>query len=117
MCCDEKLETIDYLVSGCSVLMPNEYKNGHDRVGQYLLWKLWIHYSISTLSNWYEHHHEPVTGGKVSQSYGIFLLTLVVLYKQIILTLLSETKGTVDVSSLRCVYLQTIILHEKCLRH
>jgi len=62
--CDEKLETIDHLVSGCSILTPNEYKNRHDRVGQYLHWKIFRHYSISTPSNWYEHHPDPVTEGK-----------------------------------------------------
>ena len=49
---------------GCSILTPNEYKNRHDRVGQYLHWKICRHYSISTPSNWYEHHPDPVTEGK-----------------------------------------------------
>ena len=33
--CDEKFETVDHLVSGCSVLAPKECKSHHDRVGQY----------------------------------------------------------------------------------
>ena len=32
--CEDKVETIDHLVSGCSILTPNEYTNRHDRVGQ-----------------------------------------------------------------------------------
>ena len=40
--CDEKLDAIDRLVFGCSILTPNEYKNGHDRVGQYLHWKIFF---------------------------------------------------------------------------
>ena len=62
--CEDKLETIDHLVSGCSVLTPNEYKYRHDRVGQYLHWKILNYFSIETNSNWYEHHPEPVTEGK-----------------------------------------------------
>ena len=62
--CEDKLETIDHLVSGCSVLTPNEYKNRHDRVGQYLHWKIINHFSIETNSNWYEQHPEAVTEGK-----------------------------------------------------
>ena len=34
--CGEKVETIDHLISECSVLTPGEYKKRHDRVGQYL---------------------------------------------------------------------------------
>ena len=34
--CADKVETIDHLVSGCSILTPEEYKTRHDRVGQYL---------------------------------------------------------------------------------
>ena len=62
--CDEKLETVDHLVSGCSVLAPKEYKSRHDRVGQYLHWRICKYYLISTTANWYEHHPEPVTEGK-----------------------------------------------------
>ena len=38
--CDNYIEAVDHLVSGCPVLAPNEYKNRHDRVGQYLHWKI-----------------------------------------------------------------------------
>ena len=62
--CEDKVETIDHLVSGCSILTPNEYKNRHDRVGQYLHWKICKHFSIGTQGNWYEHHPAPVTEGK-----------------------------------------------------
>lgn len=62
--CEERIETIDHLVSGCSILTPGEYKNRHDRVGQYLHWKICNHFSIKTQSNWYEHHPDAVTEGK-----------------------------------------------------
>ena len=41
----------------------HEYKNRHDRVGQYLHWKICKEYSIDTNPNWYKHHLEPVTEG------------------------------------------------------
>ena len=34
--CDQYDETVDHLVSGCPVIRPSEYKNRHDRVGQYI---------------------------------------------------------------------------------
>ena len=59
--CDERMVTIDHLVSGCSILTPGEYKNRHDRVGQYLHWKICNHFSIKAQSEWYKHHPEPAT--------------------------------------------------------
>ena len=59
--CDKALETVDHLVSGCSVLAPSEYLNRHDRVGKYIHWKLCKHYGIKTVKNWYEHNPDPVT--------------------------------------------------------
>ena len=32
-------ETIDHLISRCTILAPNEYKNRRNRVGQYIYWK------------------------------------------------------------------------------
>ena len=46
--CGEKLETIDHLISGCSFLTPGEYKRRHDRVGQYLHWRICNHFKVST---------------------------------------------------------------------
>ena len=59
--CDESVETIDHIISGCSVLAPNEYKNRHDRLGQYIHWKMCQHYGKNVPNKWYEHHPEPVT--------------------------------------------------------
>ena len=62
--CDDKIETIDHLVSGCPILAPGEYTNRHNRVGQYLHWKICQHFNIETKTpNWYEHHPDPVTEG------------------------------------------------------
>ena len=62
--CDQYDETIDHLVSGCSVLTPNEYKNRHDRVGQYLHWKICKHYNTPHAEKWYEHKSPPVVEGE-----------------------------------------------------
>ena len=45
------------------MLAPTEYKARHDRVGQYLHWKICRHYKIQTVEEWYKHQPEPVTEG------------------------------------------------------
>ncbi|XP_063585774.1 uncharacterized protein LOC134763144 [Penaeus indicus] len=62
--CDTHKETIDHLISGCPVLALNEYKNRHDRVGQYLHWTICNSYNIKTCEHWYEHKSEPVVEGE-----------------------------------------------------
>ena len=62
--CDKFTETIDHLISSCSILAPTEYKNRHDRVGQYLHWTICKHYRLSTPTNWFEHHPQPVVEGE-----------------------------------------------------
>ena len=42
-------------------MAPTEYKTRHDRVGQYLHWKICNFYGKETERNWYEHHPDPVT--------------------------------------------------------
>ena len=61
--CDNYTETVDYLVSGCPVLAPNEYKARHDRVGQYLHWKICKSYKIETCEHRYEHKPQLVVEG------------------------------------------------------
>ena len=56
-------KTVDHLVSGCPVLAPNKYKNRHDRVGQYLHWKICKSYKIETCEHWYKHKPQPVVEG------------------------------------------------------
>ena len=62
--CDKSNETVDHLVSGCPILAPNEYKNKHDRVGQYIHWKVCREYGIENVEKWYEHKPEPITENK-----------------------------------------------------
>ena len=60
---DDKTETIDHIVAGCSVLAATEYKSRHDRIGQYFHWTICKYYEAPYARNWYEHHPEPVTEG------------------------------------------------------
>lgn len=71
---NEKLESIDHTVAGCSVHAPTEYKTRHDRFGQYLNWDIYRQYNIPHPKNWYEYHPEPVTAGQnviILWDYGI----------------------------------------------
>ena len=58
--CSTSTETNDHLISGCTILAPNEYTNRHNRVGQYIHWKICNHYNIETPNKWYEHKPLPV---------------------------------------------------------
>lgn len=49
--CDEHPETIDHLVSGCTILVAIEYKTQHDNVGQYLHCKIYNLYMKETARN------------------------------------------------------------------
>ena len=59
--CKKKDETVDHLISACEVLAPKEYTIRHNRVGQYIHWKVCKHYQIPVTENWYEHHPKEVT--------------------------------------------------------
>ena len=64
--CDKFVETIDHIVSGCPILAANEYQNRHDRVAQYLHWKICQHYGAKHAKHWYEHKPEPVVETKIA---------------------------------------------------
>ena len=53
-------ETVDQLVFDCPAIRPTEYKNRHNRVSQYILWKICQHYQAPYHKKWYEHKLEPV---------------------------------------------------------
>ena len=57
--CNTSTKTIDHFISGCTILAPNEYTNRHNRVGQYIHWKICNHYNIETPEKWYEHKPLP----------------------------------------------------------
>ena len=62
--CQQTEESVDHLITGCSTLAHTEYKNRHDRVGQYLHWKICRHYGLPCHEKWYEHKPPPVLEGK-----------------------------------------------------
>ena len=53
-------------LSGCSALIPNEYKVRHDRVGQHLRCKISNWYGLRTAGNSHEHHSDPVVEGGIA---------------------------------------------------
>ena len=57
--CNTSTGTIDHLISGCTILALNEYKNRHNRVGQYIHWKICNHYDTETPGKLYEHRPLP----------------------------------------------------------
>ena len=59
--CSEHQETINHLVSGCPTLAINEYMIRHNKVAQYIHWKVCQHYELRVADHWYEHQAMPVT--------------------------------------------------------
>ena len=59
--CHQHQETIDHLVSGCPTLAKSEYIVRHNKVAQYIHWKVCQHYGIKASNRWYEHETPPVT--------------------------------------------------------
>ena len=41
-------------------MTPNEYLQRHDRVGQYIHWKICQHYNAPYAKNWYKHNSQKV---------------------------------------------------------
>ena len=58
--CDEKIETIDHLISGCSVLAKTEYLKRHNKIAQYIHWNVCRFYKLEVSDNWYDHVTPPV---------------------------------------------------------
>ena len=59
--CTQYGETIDHLILGYPTLALNEYLNRHNRVAQYLHWKIYKHDGAQHAENWYEYQPEAVT--------------------------------------------------------
>ena len=72
--CDQCDETVDHLVSGCPVICPTQYKNRHDRVSQYIHWKVCQHYKVPYHKNWYEHKPEPTVETESTTIHWVALL-------------------------------------------
>ena len=44
---------IIYIISGCSILAPTEYTKRHNRVANYICWKICKYFEIDTKSKYY----------------------------------------------------------------
>ena len=69
--CDQYDETVDHLVSSCPVICPNEYKNRHDRVGQYIHWKVCQHYKARHHKTGMNRNQNLLLKQRAPQSFGI----------------------------------------------
>ena len=58
--CNIRTETINHFISGCTILAPDENTNRHNRVRQYMHWKICNHYDAETPDKWYEQKLSPV---------------------------------------------------------
>ena len=58
--CNKSTKTIDHLISKHTILVPNEYTNRHNCVGQYIRWKICNRYDTAAPNKWYEHEPLPV---------------------------------------------------------
>ena len=62
--CNKYEETVDCLVCGRAIMTPNEYLQRHDRVGQYIHWKICQHYYAPYPKKWYKHKPQKVVETK-----------------------------------------------------
>ena len=58
--CEQKMETINHIISECPALAQNEYKRRHDTVAKALHWKISKEYNIPCSEKWYNHVPEKV---------------------------------------------------------
>ena len=79
--CNTSTETTDHLISGCTILAPNEYTNRHKLVGQYIHWKIFNHYDIETRDKWYQHKPAPAVDISKRPFFGTFQLEPTEQYK------------------------------------
>ena len=50
--CNDKPETIDHLVAGCSELAKSEYLNRHNKIAKFIHWNLRKFYDLKAGMNW-----------------------------------------------------------------
>ena len=58
--CGKFDETIDHLVAACPILAKKEYIERHNKVGQYIHWKVSQHYGLPHAKYWYDQETPPV---------------------------------------------------------
>ena len=64
--CGKFEETVDQLVSGYLIMTPNEYLQRHDRVGQYIHWKICQYYNAPYGRNWCKHKPQKLVETKTA---------------------------------------------------
>ena len=74
--------TINHLVSGCLKIAPNECLHGHDRVGQYIHWKICQHYNGTNAKNWYENKPQKIAEAKIEKINHILKISLIIQTEQ-----------------------------------
>lgn len=58
--CNQEKETIDHIVSGCTLLARKDYIERHNRVATYVHWNLCRHFNFVTSPQWYKHEVQQV---------------------------------------------------------
>ena len=81
--CDKFEETVNHLLSRSPIITPNEYLQRHDRVGQYIHWKICWHYNVPYVKNWYEHKPQKLVEREGVTVLRDFLFIHTDQYKQI----------------------------------
>ena len=71
LCCDRD-ETIDHLISECSILAQKEYKPKHDWVGEVILWELSKKFKFDYTKKWYMPNSESVLEKKTNKRFWDF---------------------------------------------
>ena len=59
--CEQKTESIDYLVFCCTILTLIEYKERPYKRGHYIHWKVDKYYGILNCEKWCQYQPEPLT--------------------------------------------------------
>lgn len=59
--CRKTNETVQHIVSGCTILAGTRYLARHDIVGKHIHWLILKKYGIPTESKWYQHVPQTVT--------------------------------------------------------
>ena len=75
--CDQYNYKIDPFVSGCQVICPSEDKSRHERVGQYMHWKICQHYNATHKKTDTNTNHNLLSKQIMPLSYGTLQYTLI----------------------------------------
>ena len=54
--CSVGVETVDYIVAGCSALAPMDYTDRHNQAASIIHWGICRNFGVLVESRWYRHH-------------------------------------------------------------